>query len=87
MKNIRESNWRHKYIFFDTRAAYNRPADTIIIKYAITPKGRGSKYWATIRINGMHYHTLNEQQLYEFAAKMRLPKLPKGYSWSEPFLY
>lgn len=87
MKNIRQSNWKYKYIYFNSRATYQRPADTIIIRFAITPTGRGSKYWAIIRINGTRFPSLSESQLYQFVKKMRLPKLPKGYTWSEPFLY
>lgn len=89
MKNLRESNWKHKYIFFHTNARYGRKADTIILRYAITPTGRGSKYWANIRINGERIPHPTEEQLqyYSQPELMRLPKLPKGYRWSEPYLY
>lgn len=87
MKNLRESNWKHKYIFFHTNARYERKADTIILRYAITPTGRGSKFWATIRINGERIPNPTNEELENYSKEMSLPKLPKGYRWSEPYLY
>lgn len=89
MKKLRDSEWKYRYISFYTRARYGRPADTIILRHAITPTGRDSKYWATCRINGERIpHPTNEQlEYYAQPEQMRLPKLPKGYKWSEPYVY
>lgn len=71
--------------FFDTRARYGRPADTIIFWYAVSPTGRISKYWTTLRINAEKVTDKNEKKKY--IQQYELPVLRRGYKWSEPFLY
>jgi hypothetical protein len=88
MQSIRETNLKAKYVYHDTRARYGRPADTIIIRVAITPTGRESKYWATIRLNADYFGAQpSETTLQTYAKKMNLPRLPKGYTWTDPYLY
>lgn len=86
MKNFLDSEYRKKRnIYFVTNAKYGKNPDIIIFWYAITPYGKISKYWNTLRFNGeMQW---NEKQITERINKMNFPKLPKGYKWSEPYLY
>lgn len=85
-KRLRDSNWKYT-LYLDNRASCGRPADTFLVRHGITPKGKGSKYWVTLRINGAYIPHPTEEELTEFANQMRLPKLPKGYTWSEVYLY
>lgn len=71
--------------YFDTRTRYEREADTIVFWYAITPTERISKYWATLRINSER--NVSSERKRKCVKEYKHPKLPKGYSWSEPLLY
>ena len=75
-------------LYIDSRAAYLRPTDIVVIWYMITPTGRYSKFWHTSRWNGNHYTSINDNEL-KHAERKRdsFTKLLKGYTWSEPFLY
>ena len=85
MKSIRETNWKYRYMAEPINRPYDYPRITLI-RYAITPKGKGSKYYTTICKYGKDRNNLSNNQLTELANEMYLPKLPKGYSWSEPFI-
>lgn len=71
--------------YFDTRARYGREADTIIFWYAITPKGRESKYYAILRFNSDR--NISSERKLQKISDYKFPKLPKGYKWSDPLLY
>ena len=76
----------HQPPSLNTRVFLGREPDTVFFFYGITPSGRVSKHWAA-------YHTIpefsKETKLrgLDHYIKHRLPKLPKGYIWSEPRLY
>ena len=78
--------------YHDTHARHGRPSDTVVFWFAYTPRGRVSKYWASLQL---HYALPDKQSrvrryvggecLYE-----RLPSLGgklKGYRWSKAYLY
>jgi hypothetical protein len=71
--------------YFDTRARYGREPDTIVFWYAITPKGKMSKYWATLRINSER--NVGTDRKLRYIQEYQFPVLRKGYSWSNPLLY
>lgn len=86
IKNFIDSEYaKHKRPYFNTNARYGRNADTIIFWYAITPKGKFSKWFATLRFNGER--TISTERKIKEINKYTFPKLPKGYTWSEPLLY
>ena len=74
---------------FATREKYGRPADSIVIWFAYTPKGKVSKFWHTIRLNADYYGKLTDDELERIIStkKIFFPKLKKGYTWSEPYRY
>jgi len=76
---------KHERMYFWSKASYNRKSDTIILWRAKTPTGRISKYWATLRINGERQIT--KEKMIDVIKNYKLPKLKKGYAWSEPMLY
>ena len=87
LKKLSESNYSKKP-YFNRNANFNSEGNEIIFWYATTPTGRESKYWATLTIKGdtvydkhMIEKIKNQIINYEF------PKLPKGYTWSEPLVY
>ena len=87
MTHFRDSDYYHKRgnIYFDTRARYGRDPDTIIFWHALTPTGRISKFWATLRINGeRNVRPASKEKLIQ---NYRLPKMPRGYTWSDPMIY
>lgn len=86
MKHIRETDWMYRYMY----PPISRPQEyphTIIIRHGITPSGKKSKYWATICRYGVDAKDKDDEWLLALASEMHLPKLPKGYTWSEPFLF
>lgn len=87
MKKFVDSEYRKakSNIYFDTRARYGREADTIIFWHGITPKGNVSQYFATLRINSER--NISSESKMKYVVNYVFPKLPKGYTWSEPFLY
>lgn len=85
MKSIRETNWKLRYMCqpISRRNCYPR---VVIIRHGITPTGSPSKYWATICKYGVDENSLSESELLKIADEMNLPKLPKGYTWSDPYI-
>ena len=77
---------KHQPPYMNTRIYYGEKEDTIFFFYGITPSGRVSKFWAA-------YHTIpelsTEQKLrnLDYYIQTRRPGLPRGYKWSEPYLY
>jgi hypothetical protein len=84
MDNIRQSTYKYRYTLFPVDS-YRYPR-TLIVRHAITPTGKDSKYWATICKYGINPQEQTEKRLQEIANEMNLPKLPKGYTWSKPYL-
>lgn len=87
MTNFRDSAYYHKRgnIFFDSRACYGRDPDTIIFWYALTPTGRISKFWAALRFNSeRNVRPAGKEKLIQ---NYHFPKMPKGYTWSDPTIY
>lgn len=85
MKKLRETNWKYRYMAHPVSKPYKYPRITIL-RYAITPTGRKSKYWASICRYREDVKDVSEMYLIKLSESMQLPKLPKGYTWSEPFL-
>ena len=75
-------------LYFNTKAEYGRNGDIIVIWFMITPKGRVSKYYYVTRWNGRKYKFITDEDLKigEIQRNTFTP-LPKGYTWSEPYLY
>ena len=75
--------------YFCTNARYGRAADTIVLWFAYTPTGRVSKYWHILRLNGEHYGEMDDEAVERLVARKEIlfPKMPKGYTWSEPYRY
>lgn len=91
MKSFFGSDYDNKKgrLFFATNARYGRDSDTIVIWFAYTPTKRVSKYWHMLRLNGDYYGKLTDIELERIISnkKIEFPKLPKGYTWSEPHRY
>ena len=85
MKSIRETNWKYRYMTPPISRPYFYPR-VEIIRYGITPTGKPSKYWASVCKYGTKEQNLSESELLNIADEINLPKLPKGYTWSEPYL-
>lgn len=62
--------------------------NTSVVWYMITPTGRVSKYWYAYTWRGTSYPMGVTQNMVDktFNAQ-KICKLPKGYKWSEPYLY
>ena len=87
LKGLRESNYS-KRPYFNRNSNFTSEGNEIIFWYATTPTGRESKYWATLTIKGdtdYDEHMINKikNQIINYP----FPKLPKGYTWSEPLVY
>ena len=79
LKGFRESN-------YSKRPYFTSDGNRIIFWYAITPTGRESKYWATLTIKGdRDYDEFMVEKIINQIKNYPFPKLPKGYTWSEPF--
>lgn len=76
-------------LYLDSRARHGRPADAIAVWFAYTPTGKVSKYWHSLRLNADYYGRLSDEELETIIEKKKImfPKLPKGYSWSNPYRY
>ena len=90
LKPFHESEFYKKKgnVYFWTNSSYGRPADTIVFWYLLTPTGRCSKYWETLRFNADVFGSSVKYEDFVMESNRKcLLKLPKGYSRSEPFLY
>ena len=91
MKSFFGSDYdKKKYrLFFAANARYGRESDIIVIWFAYTPTKRVSKYWQMLRLNADYYGKLTDTELEKIISnkKIEFPKLPKGYTWSEPHRY
>ena len=94
MKKFLESSYaQHARPYFNTNASYGREPDTIIFFYLVTPTGRFSKHYATLRFNAEHSvsteYKLNKIQ--EYIQKLRnstfRTEIQHGYTIAEPLLY
>lgn len=87
LKGLRESNYS-KNPFFDRKSSFTSEGNQIIFWYAFTPTGRESKYWATLTIKGdRDYDEFMVEKITNMVKNYEFPKLPKGYTWSEPLVY
>jgi len=71
---------KRPYIYTD----HKRNPITYIVS-AITPKGRESKFWKAYTVYNNH-----SKYSHEYCIKSllnSLPKMPKGYTWSNPESY
>lgn len=77
--------------YFITRARYDRDADTIVLFVFLTPTGKWSKYWATLRFNSERSHKNMRNQIQEYyeqlIGKTFKREIAKGYSLGEVILY
>lgn len=75
--------------YHDVHSRWGRDADAVIIRFAKTPTGRWSKYWCSLQLNRDNYGRLcdSDEFLERKAESMHIPRLRKGYTWSEPFRY
>ena len=80
-----EYDKRKGRFYFDSRAKFGRKPDTIVFWYALTPTGRISKWYATLRINSER--NVSTERKREYVNSYAFPKLPAGYTWSKPLLY
>lgn len=76
-------------MYHDTHARWGRDSDAVIFRFSKTPTGRWSKYWCSLQLNRDVYGKLcdNDEFLEKKAEKMYMPRLRKGYTWSEPYKY
>jgi hypothetical protein len=89
LKSISELNRRP---YFVTNAIYGRKSDTIIFWLYITPTGRQSKYWHTLRFNADRNLSSDRKinKIKEVQNKLTNEKsalIKKGYAVSGPYLY
>lgn len=75
-------------LYFNTKAENSRNGNIIVIWFMRTPKGRFSKYYYVTRWNGAKYKFITDEDLkIGEIQKDTFTPLPKGYTWSEPYLY
>lgn len=87
LKNLSESNYSKKP-YFNRNADFNYEGDSIIFWYATTPTGRESKYYAILKLkNTIDYSENGAEYTKDRILNYDLPKLRKGYTWSEPLVY
>lgn len=75
-------------LYFRTKADRERDGDIIVIWYMKTPTGRFSKFYHVKRWIGTKYKFITDDDLEQGELERNaLNSLPKGYTWSEPYLY
>ena len=95
MKSFFGSDYDNKKgrLYLATNARYLRDSDTIVIWFAYTPTKRVSKYYNMLRLNVEYYGKPTDTELERILERklshkeIDFPKLPKGYTWSEPHRY